>query len=168
MKHSIHPLPLIALFRRVRIFDSFVTVDEIPETASRSPLDRQLSTMSNVSSLTNDSVFTHDSPTRKPLAAAYCHVKGAVVRQDCSRASPGATRTDRHNDSMAPPRSYNPFPKPAKGLLSAEKAKVGIKLGLYKPQDALAYMTPSEQRQLLKDGKNFIGRIAVASRSNMW
>lgn len=90
--------------------------------------------------------------------------KSSQPRRHSEHKSPS-----RHSpDTMIAQKAFNPFPKAAAGLLTAEKAKVGIKLGLYKPEDALSYVRPSERRNLLKDDKNFIGRIAMSSQSAMW
>lgn len=151
-------------------------------------LSRKISTVSNASCVTSDSVFLHDSPqTQSPASSSHStpnHTPNHTPRRSHNLTTAVQYNNQSHIPASTMPRysattlmdtitsarkPFNPFPKPANGLLSAEKAKIGVKLGLYKPQDAMAYMSPTERRQFLKDRKDsYYGRVATPSRSSLW
>lgn len=72
---------------------------------------------------------------------------------------------------------YNPFPKPVTGLLSADKAKKGVRLGLYTTKNALHFMSPSQRNQFIASQKKYYphggggasgGRLVTGSKSTFW
>lgn len=68
---------------------------------------------------------------------------------------------------ISPTKLFNPFPKPANGILSAEKARIGVKLGLYKAREAMVYMNRTEKTQFLNDHKQE-GVSSRQSSSSIW
>lgn len=139
-------------------------------TSSGQPeLDRQQSTSSLTSTMTNDSVFEPESPPheQRTIAPTNTLSQTSLSGRQGTHATPSSS-PPKNNNFITPRKVFNPFPKPTTGLLTAEKAKIGVKLGLYRPHDALAYMSPSERRLFLKNDKAYIGRIAMASQSSMW
>ena len=71
---------------------------------------------------------------------------------------------------VSPTKLFNPFPKPANGILSAEKARIGVKLGLYKAQDAMVYMNKAEKTHFLNScgESKHDGGACKQSSSTIW
>lgn len=118
----------------------------------RREIRRQHSTASDSSSISTDSVFTH-----------------SILNQNGHQGSSNSLSQRPYSKEFIPSmKPFSPFPKPATGILSAKKAKIGVELGLYKPESALAYMSPAERKQFLREGKHFTGRMAMSPTSSLW
>lgn len=144
--------------------------NQVSEHSQHRPIESTRSSDSVSSGATNDDVFDLGSSAHsmeRHSTSGRSHTNSPEASR-VTNHTPSKARPTYNSNSMPLKKAFNPFPKPATGLLSAEKAKVGVKFGLYKPEDALSYVKPSERRNFLNDENNYIGRMAMASQSTMW
>lgn len=132
-------------------------VEHLMNEADKRFTCRQDSLCSTTSTILSDDVFVSE---QKPA----CTPSKTISRTNKDR-SPFHTP-----QSVAYKQPYSPFPKPVTtGLLSAEKAKIGVRLGLYTAKDALSYMSPDQRRQFLSSGiVRPASKFVSASRSSHW
>ncbi|XP_067935061.1 TBC1 domain family member 30-like [Watersipora subatra] len=124
-------------------------------------LNRQVSSSSMTSCTTTDSVFEHEVPSPSAANHSYSNNRGETHLSHKS-----LTEKKPRSHSVRGQREFNPFPVPSTGMLSAQKAKVGIKFGLYRPEDALPYVKPADKKSFIKSDKTLMSRMPVTSA--MW
>lgn len=116
------------------------------------------------SSIRKLSLNEPEKSVSKPPSSRSSHRALPTTHGGSPQSNSTKLRAPKH-DELKP---FNPFPKPSHSLLTAQKAKQGIKLGLYKPQDAINFMDPTQRREFIVSEKRSYTNRLVRSNNTQW